>query len=231
MKYLRQEALKEIGLEGQKKIRNSKIAIIGMGALGTVSSELLTRTGIGELLLVDKDTITEINLHRQFLYTEKDIGKLKTETAQKKLNKINKDTKIKIYNEYLDKNNWNILKKYNLILDCTDNMASRFIINEYCKKNKKKWIHAGVSGLNGNVLVITKPEIFKKIIKTGETFNDCSEIGVLNMITSMVSSIQVMEAIKIILNKKHTQGLIRINPWNSEYNIYKLKQTKTKIQN
>lgn len=223
-KYIRQETLKEIGATGQKKIRNSKIAIIGIGALGTLTAELLTRAGIGELLLIDQDKITIENIHRQFLYKEQDRGKLKTETAKKALNKINKDVNIKTHTEYLNEKNTHILNDYDLILDCTDNMLTRHIINNYCKEKQKTWIHAAATGVKGNVLVVTNPETFKKIIRTGETFDNCEQIGVLNTLTTMISTMQVTQALKIILNKPHENGLIRINAWTSEFKIYKIKQ-------
>lgn len=223
-KYTRQEILKEISHEGQKKIRNSKIAIIGVGALGTVTAELLTRAGIGELLLIDKDKITLENLHRQFLFKEQNIDQLKTQTAKQELNQINKDVTIKTHNEYLTDDNTNILADYNLILDCTDNMLTRHTINNYCAKTNKTWIHAAASGITGNVLVVKNPKIFNKIIRTGETFDNCAQIGVLNTLTTMISTLQVTQAIKIITGAKHEDGLIRINMWDADFKIYKIKQ-------
>ena len=222
-KYIRQETLKEIGSEGQKKIRKTKIAIIGIGALGTCTAELLTRAGIGELLLIDNDKITIENIHRQFLFKEKHIGEKKVEVAQKQLKKINKDVKIKTFSEYLSKENTNCLDEYNLILDCTDNMATRHIINEYSKQKNKTWIHAAASGIKGNVLVVKNPENFNKIIRTGETFDNCSEIGVVNTITTTISALQVMQTIKLILGDECEEELIRINIWDLTFDKYKIK--------
>jgi molybdopterin/thiamine biosynthesis adenylyltransferase len=222
-KYIRQETLKEIGAEGQKLIKNAKIAIIGLGALGTVTSQLLTRAGIGELLLVDKDKITLDNLHRQLLYKEKHVGQLKTEITKKELQEINKDTKINTITEYLAKENTQILDDYDLILDCTDNMQTRFIINDYCKEKNKTWIHAAATGIKGNVLVVDNPDEFKKIIRTGETFDNCEEIGVINTLTTMISAIQTTQALRIITGKKPEQGLIRINPWENKHETYNIK--------
>ena len=221
---MRQEILREIGREGQVKLKNSKIAIIGVGALGTVTAELLTRAGIGEILLFDKDKITLDNLHRQLLFKEKDEGARKVDVAMRELNEINKDTKINIISEYLTKENTNLLDEYELILDCTDNMQTRHIINEYCAQTKKIWVHAAASGIKGNVLVVKSPENFKKIIRTGETFDNCSEIGVINTITTMISSIQVMQTIKIILQEPHDEELIRINMWDMTLDKYKIKK-------
>ncbi len=223
-KYIRQEKLKEINPGGQKKIRQAKIAIIGLGALGTTTAELLTRAGIGELLIIDKDKITIENLHRQTLYKEKHIGENKTTITKKELQEINKDTKIKTITQYLTKENTHNLDEYEIILDCTDNMQTRQIINQYCKETKKIWIHAAATGTKGNVLVVENPEEYNKIIRTGETFNDCTEIGVINTLTTMISAIQVTQTIKLITTNKYEQGLIRINLWESQYNIYKIKK-------
>jgi adenylyltransferase/sulfurtransferase len=223
-KYIRQETLKEIGFEGQKKIRNSKIAIIGIGALGTITTELLVRAGIGQILIVDKDKITQENLHRQLLFKEKDIDAKKVEIAKRELTQINKDVEIKICPQYLTKENTNILDEYDLILDCTDNMQTRHIINEYAKKTKKIWIHAAASGIKGNVLVVRNPENFKKIIRTGETFDNCSEIGVINTITTTISAIQVTKAIQLILGEECDEELIRLNIWDMDFHKYKIKQ-------
>ncbi|MFP4567822.1 MAG: HesA/MoeB/ThiF family protein [Candidatus Woesearchaeota archaeon] len=223
-KYIRQEILKEIGKEGQNKLKNSKIAIIGVGALGTTTAELLTRAGIGELLLIDKDKITQENLHRQLLFKEKDENAKKVDVAMRELNEINKDVKIKIISEYLTKENTQVLDNHDLILDCTDNMQTRHIINEYCEKTKKIWIHAAASGIKGNVLIVKNSENFKKIMRTGETFDSCSEIGVINTITTIISALQVTQTIKIILGEPYDEELIRINIWDLTFEKYKIKQ-------
>lgn len=221
MKYLRQEKLKEIGKEGQKLISKAKIAIIGIGALGTVASELLARAGIGNLLLIDKDLVHEVNLQRQ-LFEEKDKGKEKVLAMKERIQKINSSVKVETLTEYLSNQNTNILENYDLILDCTDNMKTRHIINEYCKKTKKIWIHAAGSGVKGNILVVDSPEKFSKIFKSNESFDSCEEIGVINTLTTIIASLQVTEAIKIITKKEYSKELIRFNLWENEYFKYKI---------
>lgn len=216
MKYLRQEKLKEIGPKGQKLISNSKIAIIGIGALGTITAQLLTRAGISKLLLVDNDEVHITNLQRQF-FDEKDIGKQKTLVTKNKLKKINSDIKINTVEEFLAQKNVDMLKDYDLILDCTDNMKTRHIINEYCQENKKIWIYAAGSGTKGNILVVDNPDKFSSIFKSAETFDSCQEIGVLNTLTTIIASLQVTEAIKIITKQPYSKELIRFNIWENTY--------------
>ena len=222
MRYKRQEVLSQIKVRGQKKIRNSKIAVVGVGALGTVTTELLARSGIGELLLIDKDEVSLLNLQRQ-LFEEKDVGKPKVLAMKKRINKVNKDVTIKTKKTYLSEKNVSILNGYELILDCTDNMKARHTINKYCEKTSKKWVHGAASSVIGNVLVVDNPKKFSQIFRTGETFDNCNEIGVVNTITTMVASIQVTQALKIILGKKYSDKLIRINIWEDEYRLFNIK--------
>ena len=223
MRYIRQEKLKEIGKKGQVLIRNSKIAIIGVGALGTVSAELLTRAGIGELLLVDNDKIDLLNLQRQTLFQEKHEGKYKVDVAKKELQKINSEVKIKIKKTYFKNENSKLLNNYDLILDCTDNMHSRHIINEYAKKQSKTWIYCAAVGTQANMLVVKDYDKFKEIFKSNETLDSCSKIGVTNTITNFAASIQVNLALKLILKQPYTKDLIRFDIWNNEFKLIKIK--------
>ena len=128
-KFSRQIILKNIGAIGQKKILNSKVLIIGMGGLGCPVAEFLTRSGIGTLGIVDHDTVSLSNIHRQSLYNEKDINQSKVKIAKKKLNKINSKTKINIFNLKLNKTTFEkIIKNYDYIVDGTDNFESKFLI-------------------------------------------------------------------------------------------------------
>ena len=137
-KYSRQIIIDKIGLDGQKKILDSSICIIGCGGLGTSASQYLAMSGIGKLMLVDDDRITLSNLNRQTLFTEKDIGKLKTVVLSENLQKINPLARIEVTNKKVSSRNIsNIISDYGIILDCTDNFKSRYIINKYSVKQKK----------------------------------------------------------------------------------------------
>ena len=126
-KFSRQIILKNIGALGQKKIQEAKVLIIGMGGLGCPAAEFLTRSGIGTLGLVDYDKVSLSNIHRQTLYSEKDINKSKVKISKKKLNEINPKTRINIFDYKLDKIKLNkIIKNYNYIIDGTDNFESKF---------------------------------------------------------------------------------------------------------
>lgn len=221
-RYTRQVVLEEIGKEGQEKILAASVAIVGIGALGTVSSELLLRAGVGKLLLVDKDKVDLVNLQRQLLFSEEDLDKKKVIAAKERLKKINSDVEINVVEDFLEDSNSDILKNYDLVLDCTDNMRARHVINDYCEKNKKKWIYAAASGTKGNVLVVENYEQFRKIFNSGETFDSCRELGVINSLTNIISSLQTVEAFKILVGEVYCKDLIRFDVWNNSYKKIKL---------
>ena len=130
-KYSRQIVLKDIGILGQKKISLSKILIVGLGGLGCPAVDYLCRAGVGQVGLVDFDKVSLSNIHRQGMYNSQDVGKLKVDVIYKKIKKINPDIKIikhkvKITNKNFDK----IAKKYDVIIDGTDNFRTKFLLNE-----------------------------------------------------------------------------------------------------
>ena len=134
-RFSRQLVLKNIGPKGQKKIISSKILIVGVGGLGCPAAESLVRAGIGTIGLIDNDIVNLSNIHRQSLFSSKDIKKFKVNVAAKKLKEINPLTKIKIYKLRLNKENIEkIIKSYELIIDGSDNFKTKFLINDYCIK-------------------------------------------------------------------------------------------------
>ena len=138
-RFSRQLVLKNIGARGQKKILFSRILIVGVGGLGCPAAENLVRAGIGTIGLIDNDIVNLSNIHRQSLFSSKDVKKTKVSVAAKKLKEINPLTKIKIYKSRLNNNNIeNIIKNYELIIDGSDNFKTKFLINDCCIKLKKK---------------------------------------------------------------------------------------------
>ncbi len=216
-RYVRQRVLRQIGNEGQEKLKSSKVVVIGVGALGTLTAELLVRAGIGKILLVDKDVVDMVNLQRQVLFEEVDIGQKKVVVAKEKLQRINKNIEIEVIDDFLRDGNSIMLNDCDLILDCTDNMRARHAINNYCASTEKKWVHAAGSGVTGNVLVVDNPVLFEKIFGGSASFDSCEEIGVMNSLTAMVSSLQVTEALKILVGDEYCKDLIRVNVWENKY--------------
>ncbi|MEK6983762.1 MAG: ThiF family adenylyltransferase [Nanoarchaeota archaeon] len=247
MRYIRQEIFKEIGKKGQQKLRKSTVAIIGLGALGSVSAELLARAGIGKLILVDRDIIELSNLQRQSLFEESDVGKAKAAQAKERLNKINSDVKINFFVDDLNHNNIESMismehsnniksnkklknkKSYvDLILDCTDNQETRLLINDFCVKNKIPFVYSSAVGSKGYVFDIVPNEnnpCLRCFLKGTAPLDTCETIGVLNTITSIISSIQVNEAMKILLKKNYEKQLLHFDVWKNE--LLRIKVNKS----
>ncbi|MEK6936949.1 MAG: HesA/MoeB/ThiF family protein [Nanoarchaeota archaeon] len=222
MLYIRQE--KFIGKEAQKKLSEKTVSIVGLGALGSVSSELLARAGVKNLILFDRDLIELNNLQRQSLYAEEDVGKSKALVAENKLKKINSDLEINSYFDNLDSENINLIKS-DLILDCTDNLETRFLINEFSVKNKFPFIHASAIGAEGFLFnIIPGKTCFNCIFKEIQGLETCETFGVLNSTTHLISSLQVNEALKILLNNDYEKDLLYVNLKNNE--IAKIKVNK-----
>ncbi len=222
MRYLRQEIL--IGKKAQEKLKKSTVSIVGLGALGSTSANLLTRAGIGKLILIDRDLVELTNLQRQTLFTEKHLNKPKAVIVRKVLNEINSEIKIKSYFDDLNYKNVNIIKS-DLILDCTDNLETRFLINEFCTKNNIPWIYSSAIKDSGYIFnILPKGPCIKCILKDLKTGETCATSGILNTITSLISSLQVNEAIKILTNKTPEKDLIFFNINKNELLKIKVKK-------
>ena len=201
--YLRQITMPELGIEGQRRLSKARVAVIGVGGLGSVSSLYLTLAGVGYLRLVDQDTIELHNLHRQALYTRKDLRYPKVEVAAKKLSEINPDVKIDIVPENVRRSNVNsVIEGVDCVVDGLDNMRTRYIVNEACARRRIPFIFGGALGLEGNVTVFHPPEtpclecVFPGL--DDEILPTCSTRGVIGATPGAVAAIQALEAIKLL---------------------------------
>ena len=207
-KFSRQIILKNVGAIGQRKIREAKVLIIGMGGLGCPAAEFLTRSGIGTLGLADYDKISLSNIHRQTLYSEKDINKSKVKISKKKLNEINPRTKINIFDYKLDKIKLNkIVKDYDYIIDGTDNFESKFLINDSSLKYKKFLVAGAISKFDGHIFnfdfrIKNNPSLrdfYQEEIVTDDILN-CENDGILGTVAGIVGTMQANEVLKKILD-------------------------------
>ena len=206
-RFSRQLVLKNIGAKGQKKILSSKILVVGVGGLGCPAAENLVRAGVGTIGLIDNDIVNLSNIHRQSLFNSKDVKKLKVNVAAKKLKEINPLTKIKTYNSRLDKNNiQKIIKNYELVIDGTDNFKTKFLINDYCIKYKKKLITGAISIFDGHIFTFDfndrKTASLKNFYQEKEVSDDilnCEFDGVIGTTASIVGATQANEALKMIM--------------------------------
>ena len=205
-RYSRQIILKNIGIIGQKKIINSKVLIVGVGGLGCPIADLLARAGIGLIGVIDFDKVSLSNIHRQTLYTTKDIGKFKVNVIKKKLNLINKEVRVKIYNKKADdKNLKKIIKKYDIVVDGSDNFKTKFLLNKYSLEFKKKLIVGAISKFDGHIFSFNfnkkKMPCLKCFYQTepSDQFLNCESEGILGSTANIVGGIQANEVLKTIL--------------------------------
>ena len=206
-RFEKQIILKKIGISGQNKIKKSKVLIIGMGGLGCPLLTYLASAGIYNIGIADQDKVEVSNLNRQILFNTADLGKYKVIQAKSKINKIYKGIKIKTFNQKVSTTNIkNIFKDYDIICDGTDNFKTRYLINDYCKKNKKILISAAISRFDGHLFKFN----FKKEGPCFRCFmpekpiheNNCETEGIFSPVAGMLGSLQANEVLKTILGLK-----------------------------
>ena len=207
IRYSRQIILKNIGTFGQKKILNSKILIVGAGGLGCPVADLLTRSGVGEIGIIDYDKVNLSNIHRQTLYSTNDVNKYKVDVVKKRLNLINKNVKINTHNKKANEKNLNnIIKKYDIVVDCSDNFKTKFLLNKFSFKLKKILVVGAISKFDGHIFTFdfnSKKSPCLKCFYQSEPSDDvlnCETEGILGSTANIVGAIQVNEVIKKILN-------------------------------
>ena len=208
-RYQRQIQLKEIGLVGQEKMAQAKVLVIGAGGLGCPALQYLAAAGVGTIGIVDFDVVEISNLQRQILYTVDDIGKSKAITAAKKIEALNPEIKINTYNfQITNKNALEILENYDIIIDGSDNFATRYLINDACVILDKPLIYGAVLRFEGQIGVFNWADI-KTNCKTNyrdlfpkppdaTSAISCNEVGVLGVIPGIIGTMQATEALKII---------------------------------
>ena len=218
-RFSRQIILKNIGTIGQKKIIQSKVLIIGMGGLGCPVAEFLTRAGVGSIGIVDSDNVDLSNIHRQSLYDINDLKKSKVMAAKKKLKQINSRLKIICHKIRLNKNNYKrIIKRYDYIVDGSDNFKTKFLINDFCKVSKKFLVSGAINKFDGHIFTFdfkdkNTPCIrsFFQDEKISDDVMNCEYEGILGTVAGIIGTIQANEILKKILSiGKNLNGYILI---------------------
>lgn len=226
-RYDRQMILRQIGREGQRRLDESCVAVVGIGALGTVSANLLARAGVGRILLIDRDFLELNNLQRQILYDEQDVkdGLPKAIAAKRRLEEINSE--IRIDAETADLNPATIdhlLSEADLIIDGTDNFETRFLLNDYALKKEIPWIYGGALRTEGMSYVILPGQppclrcLFGEAPKHHET-QTCNQVGVIATVSHLIASFQATEAIKILVQHDDwiDRRLWKVDVWNKTF--------------
>lgn len=203
MRYSRQVMLDDIGVEGQNKLQQAKVLIVGLGGLGAPASLYLAGAGVGELILVDDDNLHISNLQRQILYRTKDIPNAKSDIAKQSLFALNPDIKITSYKQRVDEHSLSTLvKKADLVLDCTDNMLTRQAINRACVTQKTPLISGSAVGFSGQLIVFEPPFTHGcyHCLYPDETEpqRNCQTAGILGPVVGVIGTLQALEAIKLL---------------------------------
>jgi molybdopterin-synthase adenylyltransferase len=208
-RYSRQIMLEEIGFTGMEKLRDSKVCVIGVGGIGNPIVTQLTAMGIGKLQIVDRDVIEISNLHRQHLYTENDIGRVKVEVAVERLKMINPAVEIEAVPVSVTKYTAeSIIKGFDIVIDALDSIDARYALNDACIKSNIPFIYAGALGMLGSVCTILPNKsaclrcIFPALAE--DDMPTCSTEGVHPSILYLVSGVQVSETVKIITGQQPT---------------------------
>jgi molybdopterin/thiamine biosynthesis adenylyltransferase/rhodanese-related sulfurtransferase len=203
-RYNRQIILPEIGFEGQQKLINARVLVIGAGGLGCPILQYLVAVGVGNIGIVDADVVSISNLQRQILYTLADVGKQKVVVAKAHLLAQNPDTKIDIYPVMLHSSNaLELFKNYDFVIDGSDNFATRYLVNDACVILKKAFVSGSIFRFEGQISVFNYQNgptyrcLYPEPPTAGSVPN-CSEIGVIGTLAGIIGTMQAAEAIKII---------------------------------
>ncbi|MFH1591133.1 MAG: HesA/MoeB/ThiF family protein [archaeon] len=190
-------------------LKNATATIIGVGVLGTRVAKLLVESGIGRLVLVDRDIVEEDNLERQELYSNADVGKPKVIAAQDSFS--GSETTVTAVPRELTWENADTLLPEGIIIDCTDNFEARYIIDRWCRKHKRPWVHGAAAGSVGNAMLFIPDGPCFFCIFRGKKGQDCGIAGILPETASIVAATQAQLAIDHLLGLDSSKGLLRVD--------------------
>ncbi len=234
-RYARQQILPEIGANGQLKLAESTVFIVGCGALGCFQADLLARAGLGRLRIADRDLVEWNNLHRQILFDESDAAAnvSKAEAAARHLRAINSTVSVEsLAVDVTTRNAESLLADADLVLDGTDNFETRYLLNDVCIKQGKPWVYAGVIGTVGMVMPILPGHgpCLRCVIPTPPepgTMPTCDTAGVLSSAVAVMASLQVTIALRILLGSPPANtGLLYADVWNGSFELMKFQRNE-----
>ena len=226
-RYSRQILFSGIGPEGQEKIQNARVVLIGCGALGTVSAELLVRAGVGRLQLIDRDFVEESNLQRQSLFTEADARSAipKAVAAEKALRSINSQVDIiGIVQDLTVENIENLCRESDIIVDGTDNFETRYLINDFSVKRAVPWVYGACVGSYGTAFLVRPGATFclQCLFPESPTLGSvetCDTAGVLGSIVHAVASFQVAQVMKILVGQTPGERVLKVDVWEDHWQL------------
>lgn len=231
-RYARHIIIPEVGESGQKKLKSSSSLIVGTGGLGSPVAYYLCAAGVGKIGLVDYDKVDITNLQRQILHFDGDVGRPKLKSAKEKLSDLNPDVKIELHEIKLTSENaMEVISEYDIVIDGTDNFASRYLINDACVFLKKPNVHGSIFRFEGQVTVFDAVQgaCYRCLFPEpppAEAAPNCAEAGVLGVLPGIVGCIQATEAVKYLLNIGDSLcgKLLTIDALTMEFRTYEIKK-------
>lgn len=205
LRYNRQISLKAVDFDGQEKLKESRVLIVGAGGLGCSASQYLASAGVGKIILVDFDTISLSNLQRQILYTDADMGKPKAEVAKARLQAINPNIEVQAVVKKCDDAEFaELIRQVDIVVDCTDNIDVRNQLNLQCFQQKRPLVSGSAIRFEGQISVFTYAENEACYQCLSQLFGSdtlsCVEAGVISPIVGVIGSLQALETIKVLLD-------------------------------
>ncbi len=230
-RYSRHIILKDVGGQGQQKILNGKVLIIGAGGLGSPVALYLAAAGVGTIGIVDGDNVDLTNLQRQIAHFTPDLDRPKVDSAREKIESINPDVKVATYKDIVHAGNiLDMINDYDFIIDGTDNFPAKFLINDACVMSGKPYSHAGILRFDGQTITYTPGNtcyrcIFPEPPPKGAV-PSCSEAGILGAVAGVLGTIQATEALKYLLGKGEllTNRLLTLDALNMRFREIPLKK-------
>jgi molybdopterin/thiamine biosynthesis adenylyltransferase len=205
-RFSRHIILEEVGIEGQEKIINSKVLVIGAGGLGSPIALYLSAAGVGEIGIIDGDVVDLSNLQRQIIHTTEEVGTPKVESAKRKMLAINPHIKVNTYQTMVSAESiLNLIAPYDFVIDGTDNFATKFLINDACVLANKPYSHGGILRFTGQTMSVDphKSACYACAFNAPPPPNEvptCSSAGILGAVAGILGTIQATEALKYITN-------------------------------
>ena len=235
LRYSRQIMLKNIGDEGQVALSNAKVLIVGMGGLGNPVSLYLAAAGVGTLIIADGDTVDISNLQRQILFTEQDVNENKADIAAEKLQQHNNNITIEVIDEMLDDELCNYyFPDVDIVIDCTDNITTRYLVNLYCIKHKTPLIIGAATGFDGQQMVVDPRDdnsaCYQCLFPASKKapINNCQTTGILGPILAIVAGMQSLQAIKLLTgNTVHINQLNLFDGLSNQWQQFTMKMQTT----
>jgi sulfur carrier protein ThiS adenylyltransferase len=232
LRYSRQIMLSKIGEQGQLTLRDAKVLIVGMGGLGNPVSLYLAAAGVGTLLLADGDKVDITNLQRQILFTESDLGTNKADIGAEKLQQHNSDITVEVIDEMLDAELANYyISQVDVVIDCTDNIATRYLLNQVCIEQKVPLIIGAATGFDGQQLVVDprNPDsaCYQCLFPASEKApaNNCQTVGIVGPVLAIVAGMQSLQAIKLLTgNTIHINQLNMFDGLSNQWQQFSLKK-------